>query len=386
MSYTIPTEFDAIRPYSPEELPAAIEQLIADEGFVQMVAPLIAPIPIEGALAQLRQCRTGLEVQKVLFYPLLKKLIADKTAGASLDATRITDKTLGHTFISNHRDIIIDPAFTSVLMIDAGFPTTVEIAIGDNLLIHPWIYTLVRVVKSFIVHRSAGLRETLANSARMSRYIHFALNTKGENVWIAQREGRAKDGNDRTDTAVLKMLAMGGQGTPAECLKALRLSPMALSYEYDPCDYLKAKEFQQKRDNPAHKKSPADDLMNMQVGIFGDKGRVHFAMGSVINDTLDALGDLPKGEFFERVATHIDQQIHSLYQLYPINYVAADLLMGSTTFAHHYTAEERAEAEAYIEGRLALIDLPNKDEAFLRHKLLEMYANPAINHHAAFNA
>lgn len=386
MSYTIPAEFDPMRPYTPEELPAAIESLIANEGFVHMVAPLLAPLPVEAALAQLRQCRTGLDVQKALCYPLLKKLIADKTQGATLSCDGIADKTLGHTFVSNHRDIVIDPAFTCVLMIDAGFPTTVEIAIGDNLLIYPWIRTLVRVVKSFTVYRSAGLRETLANSARMSRYIHFAINTKAENVWIAQREGRAKDGNDRTDTAVLKMLAMGGEGTSAERLKALRICPMSLSYEYDPCDYLKAKEFQQKRDNPAHKKSPADDLTNMQVGIFGEKGRVHFAMGAPIDAVVEACASLPKAEFFEHIATHIDQQIHAMYRLYPINYVAVDLLRGTNDYTAHYTSEERAAAERYFAERLALIDLPNKDEAFLRHKLLEMYANPALNHFAATRA
>lgn len=378
--YTIPAEFDAMRPFTPEELPTAIEQLIADEQFLQMVAGLIAPLPIEAALTQLRQCRTGLEVQKALFYPLLKKLMAEKANGVTLSCEHLTNKQHGYTFVSNHRDIIIDPAFTSVLMLDNGFPTTVEIAIGDNLLVYPWIHTLVRVVKSFIVYRSAGLRETLANSARMSRYIHFATSTKHENVWIAQREGRAKDSDDRTDTAILKMLAMGGSGSHTESLKALRIVPMALSYEFDPCDYLKAKEFQQKRDNPAFKKSPADDLTNMQVGIFGYKGRIHFAMGATLDADIDALATLPKADFYEQLAARLDHYIHSMYRLYPINYVAADLLHNTNTLAAHYTPQEKAATEQYLAERIALIDLPQKDETFLRHKLLEMYANPALNH------
>lgn len=200
-------------------------------------------------------------------------------------------------------------------MLDNGFPTTVEIAIGDNLLIYPWIKKLVRVNKSFIVQRALSMRQMLESSARMSRYIHFAVTQKQENVWIAQREGRAKDSNDRTQDSVLKMLAMGGEGDIIDRLKELHIVPVALSYEYDPCDFLKAKEMQQKRDSETFKKSQADDLTNMQTGIFGYKGRVHFQTGPCINEELEALRGLPKTEVFTQVSTLIDKHIHRNYRL-----------------------------------------------------------------------
>ena len=152
------------------------------------------------------------------------------------------------------------------MLMEEDFRTTVEIAIGDNLLIYPWIKKLVRINKSFIVQRSLSMRQFLESSQRMSRYMHFAVREKHENLWIAQREGRAKDSNDRTQDSVLKMMAMGGEGTPAERLKEMHIVPMAISYEYDPCDILKAIEFQQNRDNPDFKKSRQDDLMNMRTG------------------------------------------------------------------------------------------------------------------------
>lgn len=269
-----PEEFDEIRPYDPEELPAVFEELIADPEF-RAVAGLVVPdMPYEEICARLRRCRTSLEVQQTFFHPLLHGILDKHSDGLTMECSLITDKRIPHTFITNHRDIVMDAAFLSISLLDYGFDNTLEIAIGDNLLIRPWIKKLVRVNKSFIVQRSAGIRQMLASSARMSKYMHYAIAVKHENIWIAQREGRAKDSDDRTQDAILKMMAMGGEGTVTERLKQLNLVPTALSYEYDPCDYLKAQEFQQKRDIKNFKKSPADDLANMQTGIFGYKGRI----------------------------------------------------------------------------------------------------------------
>ena len=306
--------------------------------------------------------------------------------GFDLDASSLPDKQKSYTFISNHRDIVLDPGFLSVGLLDNGFPNTVEIAIGDNLLIYPWIKKLVRVNKAFIVQRTLSMRQMLESSARMSRYIHFAVTQKKENVWIAQREGRAKDSNDRTQESVLKMLAMGGEGDIVDRLKELNLVPVALSYEYDPCDFLKAKEMQQKRDSENFKKSQADDLTNMQTGIFGYKGRVHFQTAPCLNEELETLRGLPKTEIFNRLATLIDRHIHRSYRMYPGNYVACDLLNDTATFAGKYTPEEKQRFETYLQQKLDLIQLPNKDEAFLRRCILQMYANPAINYLKATEA
>lgn len=380
----IPQEYDAIRPYTSEEIPAVFEELLADPEFLAVVQQVMGPQATPEVLrAQLAQCQTNLDVQKTFFLPLILDLLKRCSDGCHMDSSALSDKMVGYTFVSNHRDIVLDSALLSVLLIGNGFPTTVEIAIGDNLLIRPWIEKLVRVNKSFIVRRSVGIREMLAASSLMSRYMHFAIAEKHENVWIAQREGRAKDSNDRTQESVLKMMAMGGEGTPAERLAALRIVPLSISYEYDPCDYLKAQEFQQKRDNPDFRKSKADDLQNMQIGIFGRKGRIHYQAAPCINTWLDQVKDLPKGEFFAEVARRMDQAIHRGYRLYPGNYVAADMLKGEQTFADRYTEAEAATFRQYLEGQLAKVQLPAPDMPFLREQILTMYANPVFNQLAA---
>ena len=378
----IPQEFDAIRPWEPEDLPEVFDRLLANEQFKQVLAYLYPQVPFEMIAKKLKACKTNLEFQFAFAYDFVKGLLAKVAKGYEMDCTAI-DSSKRYTFISNHRDIVLDSAILDVLLVDNKFTTTCEIAIGDNLLIRPWIEKLVRVNKSFIVRRSVGIREMLAASSLMSRYMHFAIAEKHENIWIAQREGRAKDSNDRTQESVLKMMAMGGEGTPAERLAALRIVPLSISYEYDPCDYLKAQEFQQKRDNPDFRKSKADDLQNMQIGIFGRKGRIHYQAAPCINTWLDEVKDLPKGEFFAEMARRMDQAIHRGYRLYPGNYVAADMLKGEQAFADRYTEAEAATFRQYLEGQLAKVQLPAPDMPFLREQILTMYANPVFNQLAA---
>lgn len=385
----IPAEFDEIRPYSPEELPKVFEELLSDPSFQAVLTQIMPGVPTEILNSQLSLCKTNLDVQKKFFYTLLHDIINKHSDGFDMDTTSLKDKQKNYTFISNHRDIVLDPGFISVGLIDNDFPTTVEIAIGDNLLIYPWIKKLVRVNKSFIVQRALSMRQMLESSARMSRYIHFAISQKKENIWIAQREGRAKDSDDRTQESVLKMLSMGGTGDLVDRLKELNIVPTALSYEYDPCDYLKAQEMQLKRDIEGYKKSREDDLTNMKVGIFGYKGRVHFQTASCINDALDELASrgLQKNEFYAAVASLIDLNIHRNYLLYPGNYVACDLLQGSDTYTAKYTAEEKGRFLNYLQKKLDMIQIPHgKDEDFLRKCMLTMYANPVINQQKALKA
>ena len=384
-------DFSDIRPYLPEELPQVYEQLLADPEF-EVAVKHVMPDMDMGELAQaLSQCRTNLEVQKTLFYPLVQMIMMRFANGADMDASAVPDREHGrYTFVSNHRDIVLDPAFLSFLLVENGFPTTVEIAIGDNLLIRPWIQHLVRVSKCFIVQRSLSMRQMLLASAKMSRYMHYAVNEKGENVWIAQREGRAKDSDDRTQDSILKMMAMGGEGSVIDRLKHLHIVPMALSYEYDPCDYLKACEFQLKRDIEGWKKSQQDDLKNMQTGIFGRKGHVHFHMAPCIDQWLDTLpADTPKTEVFTIIAQHIDEQIHASYRLYPCNLIAMDRILGTHT--EGYTEADVQAFDAYIDAQLEKVKaepcvtsgeiVPDWD--FMRERMLTMYANPAINHFKA---
>ena len=376
-------EFDAIRPYEAGEMKQAFDDLLNDRQF-QMILKGFAPwLPkaVRNGLLRLAfmGIKTPLDFQKRFMKPVVKYIIRKHTDGCSFLDSAIAgyDKHQRYTFVSNHRDIVLDSAFLDVMLVDAGYPTTVEIGIGDNLLIYPWIKRLVRMNKAFTVRRGLSLRETLAASQLMSRYIHYAVTQKKENIWIAQREGRAKDSSDHTQDAVLKMLAMGGD------LKELNIVPLTISYEYDPCDYLKAQEFQQKRDNPAFKKSKQDDLDNMKTGIFGYKGRVTYRPAAPINTWIDELSALPKTEWFKALAERMDREIHRGYELYPCNYIALDELNGNKTNAAHYTDADVKRFNQYLAGQMAKINLPNKDEVFLRERMLTMYANPVRNLMAA---
>lgn len=380
-----PEEFDEIRPYDPEEFPQIFSELVADPEFKEVVQQVLPDQSFETLCATMTQCRDSLELQKTIFYPLLKHLAETCSNGLTLDSSTISDhKETPHTFITNHRDIVMDSAFLAISLLDNGFPTTVEIAIGDNLLIRPWIRKLVRLNKSFIVQRSISLKQMLVSSKRLSRYMHYAVTQKKENIWIAQREGRAKDSNDRTQDSVLKMIAMGGEGSIIERLKEMHLTPTALSYEYDPCDFLKAQEFQKKRDIAGFKKSPQDDLANMRTGIFGYKGHIFFKTGECLDNWLDTLDpNMPKGELFKTIGEKIDREIFLSYRLYPGNYIAADLLQEAHARQSHYTDEDVKIFENYIDGQLAKVTLKRPDKAFLRERILTMYANPVYNQEQA---
>ncbi|MBO4721053.1 MAG: acyltransferase [Prevotella sp.] len=374
-------EFDEIRPYEPEEMKQAFEDLLNDRQFQVVLKGFVPWLPKSVRNGLLRLAFTGvktpLDFQKRFMKPVVNYIIRKHTDGCSFDDAKLRDFESRFTFVSNHRDIVLDSAFLDVKLVEAGYPTTVEIGIGDNLLIYPWIKRLVRMNKAFTVRRGLSLRETLAASQLMSRYIHYAVTQKKENIWIAQREGRAKDSNDRTQDAVLKMLAMGGN------LNELNIVPLTISYEYDPCDYLKAQEFQQKRDNPAFKKSRQDDLDNMKTGIMGYKGRVVYRAAAPINTWLGELDELPKTDYYKAVAERMDKEIHRGYELFPCNYIALDVLNGNTNSAAHYTEADKQQFEQYLSGQLAKITLENKDEAFLRERILTMYANPVRNKLAA---
>ena len=206
----IPAAFDDIRPFEPEELPQVYDRLLADPQFRAVMAYAMPDVPFDQLAALIRSCHTNLEFQMRLCHGFLHRLLDKASAGCTMDTTAVSAQHR-YTFVSNHRDIVLDSALLSVMLIDHHFPTTCEIAIGDNLLSLPWVKDLVRVNKSFIVRRGLSPRETLASSKLMSDYMHFVIEEKQDNIWIAQREGRAKDSDDLTQPAILKMMAFGGQ-------------------------------------------------------------------------------------------------------------------------------------------------------------------------------
>ena len=370
--------FDNIRPYNPDELHDAFSRLIKEPTFLALIQQFMPQIPVEQVCTQLLSLPNATAFQKTFIVPLLNDIEAKHSKG--ITASGIDSITRPALFVSNHRDIVMDSALMDLVLFRAGLDS-VEIGIGDNLLAAPWIRTLVRINKSFIVQRGLPVREMPKAFLELSGYIRHAITKKKTSVWIAQREGRAKDSNDRTQESILKMFALSGTSSFITNLQELNISPVTISYEYDPCDYLKAKEFQQKRDDENYKKMPQDDLLNMQTGILGYKGHVNYTFTTSINPELEQIAtsiDNRKAQI-EAVVTLIDKRIHSNYRIYPINKVAYDELLNTTRFTREVSPEERTEVETYLSQQLSKIDLPNKDTDFLRHKLLEMYANPLIN-------
>ncbi len=378
--------FDEIRSYYDKEVPDVIGRLLGNPAFCNALNNLFPDFGLSSYIETMKKVSDIGTFQRQVIYPVVRNLADKTTRSLELSGFKFLDKTQSYTFITNHRDIILDSAFLDILLIEKGLDTF-EIAIGDNLLIHPWIKDIVRLNKSFIVKRDLSVRQQLMASMELSSYMYHMLHDNNQSIWIAQREGRAKDSDDRTQESVLKMLNLGGAGSVSDNLASLHIVPVSISYEYDPCDYLKAREMQLKRDDPTYHKTKADDLLNMQTGLMGYKGRVFYKVTPCISgELLEMETDMHKNELFENVARLIDHRIHLNYHLYPGNYVAADLLDGLDRFSTCYSAKEKDAFATYLEKQLEKIDIPGKDEDFLRTRMLEMYANPLKNKKKAESA
>ncbi|MDR1678279.1 MAG: acyltransferase [Prevotellaceae bacterium] len=372
--------FDEIRPYRDNEVHAVLVELLKEPQLLGILAHIFPETPIDLLVERLKSIRTVEEFQQEVILSFVNGIESKTSEGVTMLGTGNINPAKANLFISNHRDIVLDAAFLNTSFFKLGFPLT-EIAIGDNLLIFKWITDLVKLNRSFIVRRNLPARQMLESSRLLSAYIRYTVSRSNRSVWIAQREGRAKDSNDRTQEALLKMLDMSGEGNFVDNMQELAICPLTISYEYDPCDYLKAKEFQQRRDNPDYKKSQQDDLLNMKTGIEGYKGRIEYFLNGNIDADIAALNtqDLDKAEQVKQLAALIDKKIHLNYTVYANNRISYDLLTGSNRFAGEYNVEEKLAFEAYLQRQIDKIVLPDKDEVFLRTKMLEMYSNPLKN-------
>lgn len=374
--------FDDIRPLRDDEAEGTIKDLLHNYYFKRAVEPFIKPIKWGDLVSNMSTCKTISDFQLKVIHPVFANLIKKTSLGVKgLDWEKITRaEASSHVFISNHRDIILDAAFLNMGMMDEGLSTS-EVAIGDNLLIYPWISNLMRLNKSFIVKRSATPRQKLEESRHLSEYIHHVIVDNKESVWIAQREGRAKNSDDKTQASVLKMLSLYGDNSLLTALKGLNIIPLSFSYELDPCDYLKAKEQQLKRDNPEYKKTLMNDLESMISGLVGFKGHVYFKFGECINARLDEIDPaLNRTDFLQKTAEIIDAEIYRNYVLFPFNYVAYDLMTGTQTFKRNYSLKDARRFEKYLDRQISKIDMPKRDVDFLRGCMIKIYGNPVSNY------
>ncbi|MGA8138276.1 MAG: 1-acyl-sn-glycerol-3-phosphate acyltransferase [Pseudomonas gingeri] len=375
-------EFDTIRPYDDSEVPAVMARLFGDQAFLDILTHFRFP-RLAGAFGWLlrpliahRLRREFAGVTSVATLQDKVEVYVDQTIERATDGVTYTGveqfkSGQAYLFLANHRDIVMDPAFVNYAVYHAGLPTP-RIAIGDNLLQKPFVSDLMRLNKSFIVHRSiAGRREKMAAYQLLSAYINHSIRHDCQSIWIAQAEGRAKDGDDRTESAILKMFHMSRKDEPfAEVIRSLNLTPVSISYEYDPCDQAKARELYIRATTGSYTKAPGEDDVSIAKGITGYKGRVHVNFAAPLT-----------GEFEDTkvLATEMDRQILEGYRLFPVHYLAyaqwseADPQLQVPGAAQVFAADELAKAQAQWQERL--------DACPVEHRpyLVQQYATPVRN-------
>jgi hypothetical protein len=375
-------EFEAIRPYDDAEVPAVLARLFADDAFLgtltryrfpKLAGPLgwlLKPVIAHRLRGEFASIASVAALQDKI-EPYVDNTIERATDGVTYSGVERLKPGTAYLFLANHRDIVMDPAFVNYAVYHAGLPTP-RIAIGDNLLQKPFVSDLMRLNKSFIVHRNlAGRREKLAAFQLLSAYINHSIQVDGQSIWIAQAEGRAKDGDDRTDSAILKMFHMSRKDEPfGEVIRSLNLTPVSISYEYDPCDSAKARELYIRATTGSYTKVPGEDDVSIAKGITGYKGRVHVNFATPITELF---------EDTKQLAIEMDRQILGGYRLFPVHYLAyaqwsdADPQLQVPPAADLFPAEELIKAQEEWQRRLDAC--PAEHRPFL----VQQYATPVRN-------
>ena len=371
------SEFDDIRPYSDSELPSVLRRIRRNRWLISGIRRMRAPKcpdllkPFAHGIIRLDLWRTLRRFdtidefqRKIIVDRVLNYVIKKTTAGLTWSGTDQFTRGGAYLFISNHRDIVLDSAFVNYSLAKSGLDIA-EIAFGDNLLTNEFVSDLIRINKSFIVYRNLSIREKAKAAFRLSRYIHQARN-HGNSIWMSQREGRAKDGNDLTNPSILKMLFLSARRDGmkfVDFVETYPIVPVSISYEFDPCDRFKARELQRQRTNGSYQKRHSEDLMSMYVGLVGEKGRVHISFGT----------PLDKPDNIKAAIVDIDRQIFSSYRLWPSNRIAYDAIHPGKKYSGRYTQEE----ERFFRERF------RKETDSVRRVAFEIYAATVVNHLAA---
>lgn len=369
--------FDDIRPFNDSEVNEHLQLLLQDVNFQHILQYIFRDQEkIEQVKMMLSHVRSVKDLQLKFVYQLVDDLILKRsTDGLTSSGLENLDKNTSYLFISNHRDIILDSAIMNYLIVLKGMNTT-EIAIGNNLLIEKWIEYAVKLNRAFVVRRNLPVRELLMASKKLSEYIRRNITVENSSVWIAQREGRTKDGNDKTQQALLKMLNLSNIKEFAEGFRDLKIVPLSISYEIEPCGISKVAELYKKQ-TEGFEKTQEDDLRSMGEGLVRPKGRVHFGFGQPITSQTQLFSsDEPISGQIEKLAAFIDQQIYSNFQLWPNNYIAEDILNNTNLNTEHYTMEQFSQFRSMIDEAITLIP---GDAVVIRDMFLKMYVNPVVN-------
>lgn len=367
--------FENIRAYRDDEYQSIIKKLLEVEVLMETIHSYLPEFTMDEIKEKLLSFSTIQQFQSEMVCWVIDRILTASSDGITFKGITELNPNISNLFISNHRDIVLDSALINYALNERKKNTS-EIAIGSNLLSLPWVKDLVRLNKSFIVRRNVPKQEVIEASKNLSAYINYTLKEKKQDIWIAQREGRAKDGFDKTTPGLLKMFGMCSNGNLLEHLLSLYITPVAISYEYDPCDYLKIPELLKKHQGEEYIKAPNEDNQHMVLGIKGYKGNIHIHFGRPINDEIEHLAHITnKNELLKQIAEIIDKRIYTNYHLFPTNYIAYDWLNESNTFENQYTKEEKTKFESYTVKRLENF----KGNDLAKEIFLKMYANPVMN-------
>lgn len=368
--------FEEIRYYNDNEVQPALKKY-ANHPMIKTLLQFTFPEKSFNEILQiLDDCHSISDFQAKVIYHSVKKVLEKSSEGLSYSGFEKLSKDESYIFISNHRDIILDTSLINCVLYEQDLIMTAS-AIGDNLVQKPFLMLLSRLNRNFLVQRGLTPREMLRSSQNLSEYIRDLLVQQNRSVWMAQREGRTKDGNDVTQQGVLKMLAMAkGDMSISEYFSKIKIVPVSISYEFDPTDVLKMPELMAKRKEEVYKKSAHEDFNSILKGALGNKGRIHITAGEILDKNW--FSDLDKGELsvndqLKSIAGSIDSKIYKNYKLWPSNYIACDLLNSSDAHAENYTDKEKRQFERRLTRR---IDVKNALEV---NSYLLMYANPVIN-------
>lgn len=378
MSELAHLDFEDIRPYTDKEIKSKIALMVKDPVFDEVLLHVFKFRPVvEMVKLQLRMIRTVKQLQGTFIYDLLRNVINKSSKGLTCSGIENLDKKKPYLFISNHRDIVLDAALLNYLIFEKGMNTTL-VAIGNNLLLYNWIEHAVKLNRAFVIKRNLPPREIHEASLKVSHFIRKSILEDKLSVWIAQREGRTKDGFDKTQVAVVKMLNMSNTKSIAEGYKELNIVPVAISYEIEPCGLAKIRELI-KKEHYGQMKTSKDDLKSMSMGMFNPKGRMRFSFGKPIEIDMEETGSKSKeaqNKMAQEIAEKIDQQIYANYKLWPNNYIAYDMLMQEHRFKSKYTHAEERKFKIMVEQAMVNIDFPITD---IQERFLKLYANPVIN-------
>jgi hypothetical protein len=368
------SKFDAIRPFYDNEVNAAVRSVQSDP-MMKAIMRFSFPDKTEAEWTNhLHNIHSTQEFQGQIVSKILERVLAQSSGGLTTSGFEKLDKNTPYLFISNHRDIILDTSLINLTLFRHDLILTAS-AIGDNLVKNPFLYTLARINRNFIVYRGLPPRELLQSSALMSEYIHELLTVENRSVWIAQREGRTKDGNDATNPGILKMLAMAaGKSDLVAYFKNMNIVPISISYEYDPTDSLKIPELLANLKNEKYVKSENEDFNTIMSGLLGQKKHIHIQAGALLNDALERLSEITNpNQQIKALSQLIDRQILSNYKLWTSNYIACDMLFKTDKYIGFYNEIEKEDFIKRMNERMDT-QCGQSIESFL-----SMYANPVVN-------